>query len=429
MLDDAALEKLADLVRLIEVVELPPATVLAWWDAASAEGGRKRERELSGALNVTIVELAHATALLGFADAFASHSDTLRLCDRVTAIRQCGISFEDLRSLLRHDPAPASDVELTVSARDALAMAARDAVRSIPETTGTANPSNLAEPVAEKAAEAVVAALASRLGATRELIDDLLRTRLRRPGADSRAAITVFLDPAFFAPDKPPPLTRSVETVIVRLHKTVALCTALGLGAAELRLLRKTFSPNEKTGLTVLDFNMLPAPANTTPASVTAFEQLLAVLDVRDLAQGTAAILRRYATLDFTDMALPQNVRRLLAAGLAQGATADDEAQVRGAVDQLQISTADEYRDPFVLRRLMKLLLALKQLGAKVADAQGFIAASPTDAQARKARDMVRLKFGDSSWRELDKLVADALRRAPARRADRLPDRSRQPAR
>ena len=408
VLDATALTKLADLVRLAETLDLKPGKVLAWWSEAAADGRAKREGELARALPVTTAELTHAAALFGFTDAFASPSDTLRLCERMAPIRRRGISFEDLRYILRHDTAPPSDVELTDALRDALVTAARDAVRSIPETAAATQALELATPVGGRAAEAVVAALANRLGTGRELVDDLLRTRLRHPTTATQAAISVFLDNAFFVPGQPPPLADSIRTVIVRLHKSVALCTALRFEAADLRLLRRMFPAPEDTGLTGLEFDALPAAATSAPVPMGGFEQLLAILDIRDLAQGTAALLRQYAALNFTDIA---RARKVLAASLARSAKPDDdEEHVLHAANQLQITTPAQYRDPVALQRLMKLLLTLEQLGAKVSDAQACTADSPTDAQSQRAREILQSKFSQATWREVGKPIADKLR-------------------
>ncbi len=419
-LDAAGLQALASLPRLLETVNLPPAKVIAWFANPPAA---QRDGELARALKIGAVDLADATALFGVVGAFVNVSDTLQLCARIASIEERNLAFRDLRYLLLDDPAPASDVELTETSRVALANAARDAVRSIPDATAAAAPLDPAGDVGSKALNAVIAALADRLGAPRALVDDLLRVRLKHPTIAGQAAITVFLDNGFFGAPASPSLAAPVETVIVRLHKAVAICAALELGAPDLLLLRATFLATEQTGLTAFDFNMLPTPAAPaqTPAGavIKGFEQLLAVLDARDLAKGTAGLLRQYATLDFTDAALIHNVRTLLGAGLSQGTSISDEAQVQAAADQLQITTADEYRDPLVLLRLLRLLLELKGLGATVKLAQGFIVSSPTDDQALPARDLLQLKYSDSSWRDLVKPIADALRQ---RQRDALVD-------
>jgi hypothetical protein len=416
VLDTPGLRALATFARLVETVNLLPTTVLAWFATTPAP---QRDLELAKALKVTTVELANAAALFGLGGAFDSVAETLRLCARVTTIKARGVTFEDLRYLLRGDPAPASDVELSEAARVALADAARNAARSTPGVIGAAAPLDPTTDPGSKAADAVVAVLADRLQTTRDLVDDLVRVRIKHPTDAGKAAITAFLDSGFVDPNTAPPLVAALETVLVRLYKAVAICTGFGLATVDLRLLRATFLPTEPMGLTALDFNALPTPAEPTPAPVKGLEQLLAVLEVRDLAQGTAALLRQYVALDFTDAAYVGNISSLLGAGLSTGMPTADAVQVRAAANQLQITTADQYRDPFVLLRLMKLLLELKGLGATVALAQGFIASSPTDDQALPARDLLQLKYSDSSWRDLVKPIADALRK---RQRDALVD-------
>ena len=147
---------------------------------------------------------------------------TLEFVERLRSIERSGVEVETLRYLLQHDTAPGSNVDLDEKQLTAeLAEAAREAVRSIsdaPEKTPPVAPAGPESVAAGKAREkeafriaqenaalvlaarvarenAVITALATGLGAARELVDDLLRIRLRNPANPGNAAIEVFLSP------------------------------------------------------------------------------------------------------------------------------------------------------------------------------------------------------------------------------------------
>jgi len=124
---------------------------------------------------------------------------TLEFVERFRFVERSGVDVETLRYLLQHYVAPGSNATQDEKQRMQLADAAREAVRSLPDTAETSPPLTQAE--AEEAVRAIrlarenatIAALATGLGAERELVDDLLRTRLRHPSNPNKAAIGVFL--------------------------------------------------------------------------------------------------------------------------------------------------------------------------------------------------------------------------------------------
>lgn len=125
---------------------------------------------------------------------------TLEFVKGFRSIERSGVEVETLRYILQHYTAPGSNVDLDEKQLTAdLAEAAREAVRSIPDTPEKTPPVAPAGPesVAARAARenAVITALATGLGAARELVDDLLRIRLRNPANSGMAAIEMFLSP------------------------------------------------------------------------------------------------------------------------------------------------------------------------------------------------------------------------------------------
>lgn len=221
------------------------------------------------------------------------------------------------------------------------------------------------------------------------------------------------LDMSFIIGDVSQPrsaaIKAAIKSVLVRLHKTVFICNALKLSRADLNLLRA--SPTDKNGFMALDFNTLPVPLDTTPASVSApaklddFEQLLALAQLRGLAPGAADLLHQYAALNFADAGSVDAAHKLLATGLGP-----EQFELAAAADQPHITAVEQYRDPMALTRLIELLIALKQLGATVAQATGLTAPSPDDAAAIGARELLRSKYGESQWHDLIKPIADKLR-------------------
>ena len=268
-------------------------------------------------------------------------------------------------------------------------------------------------------------------------MDELLRTRLRHPSNTStnNAAIAAFLDASFVtsavshSPTAAvPPSTavdpavkaavdaadKAVDNILVRLHKSLLICEALKLSRADLRLLRT--SATDKNGFKALDFNTLLVPLDTVspsvivPAKIDDFEQLLRLAQLRGIAPGAGDLLHQYAALNFFPPSPPaawnaEAVYQLLMTGLTL--TKDE---VEAAANQLRITTADQYRDPILLTRLIELLIALKQLGATVDQATGLTAPSPDDAAAIGARELLRSKYGESQWHDLIKPIADTLR-------------------
>jgi hypothetical protein len=548
-LNTDTLLQLANLMRLHELLDLPVSTILAWWN--DPVDNTSRISQLARALDTTKAELDHTVALFGIIDPFADPGDALRFCERAMQFRLSGISFEDARYLLTHHDTLGSNVTLTDKLLTQLMDAARDAVQSsidVPETLSL-SAATISERVEieigirHACEDAIITSLATGLGAERELVDDLLRTRLRHPSNPSNAAIDVFLgsdgdfmhlwsligklvtqsdpvsghlwkrfsaknqqalikststapqqqstlvsalnrvlegasiyaargfagvalsaetvsliqqnptgtdlmrlnrllledaypseivkhrgrDTSFNIGDVSEPDSGAVRSVLMRLYKTVFICDALKLNRANLTLLR--MSPADKNGFTTFDFNMLPVPLDTVPASVSppanvdAFAQLLALAQLRDSAPGAADLLHQYAALNFDDAGSVDVAHTLLAAGFAF-----DDSEVKAAAAQLGITSAEEHRNPINLSRLIKLLAALKQLGATVDETRnqtddpghpipvpsnvpnGLTAPSPTDRDASNARTLLRSKYGESNWHKLIKPIADNLR-------------------
>jgi hypothetical protein len=232
------------------------------------------------------------------------------------------------------------------------------------------------------------------------------------------------LDLLFIIGDIIQPRSAAIKSVLVRLYKTLFICDALKLNRANLNLLRT--STSDKNGFVVLDFNTLPVFFDTVSASVSGhanvegFAQLLALAQLRVSA---ANLLHQYAALDFTVVGSMDAAHILLAAGVAL-----NKSEVEAAAAQLGITSVEQHRDPTNLARLIKLLTALKQLGATVDETRnqtddaghpkpvppdvpnGLIAPSPTEKDASNARTLLRNKNDESNWHKLIKPIADTLR-------------------
>jgi hypothetical protein len=214
---------------------------------------------------------------------------------------------------------------------------------------------------------------------------------------------------AFFTGDPQP-----VKSLLVRLYKSVLLCTSLKLRRADLSLLRK--SQTDAYGFTALDLNTLPIAAADPSPNTLGFEQLLALSQLRRLTSNAGDLLRQYAAVNFAAGTAVADAQEVLAAGFVV-----DAGEVQEAAASLQITTAEQYRDPVVFSRLVELLVSLKQLGATVdqvrpnalaapTDPNGLTAPSPSDADAGIARQLLRAKYGDSQWHDLIKPISDKLR-------------------
>jgi hypothetical protein len=420
-LDGTVLARLADLVQLRDLLGVPLKEILSWWSASAVQDDSKRGH--ARALRLSDSELEHALALLGVTKPLDSPGDTLAFCERVIALQASAISFEDLRYVLQHAQIPGSDLALGLDVRTQLATAVRQAVTSVVKPPPPAEPpapdpnaaaagddaggarSELARAGREDAAIGVLATL---LGAGRELVDYLLRdtssTRAPLRDAAGGPAIGEFTADAFLnvkPADPPGPPGPSADAVLLRLHKAAFLCRMLSLAPADLRLLAEPPIAGE---LTALNLNSLPiTPDDTAPTH--GFEELLAFVHLRTTASGTLA-------LDFTD---EQHARATLAAVLSL----TDPGQIRAAATRLGITTAEQYRSPILRARLIKLLSELQRLGATVQQAADLIAGSPDDAAAVMAKELLHAKYGDASWHDLIKPIADALRE---RRRDALVD-------
>ena len=192
----------------------------------------------------------------------------LEIVERFRFVKQSGVDVETLCYLLKHEIAPESNVHLDEKQLKKLADAARDAVRSIPDVPVKTQPITQTEKdEAEKAIrlfrlnreEAAIASLATGLGGAREIVDELLRKRLRDPLVPTEWGIYALLAPAFLTSTVshsptaavPPDATldpafkakvdaadKAVEDILVRLHKILLICNALKLSPADLRLVR-----------------------------------------------------------------------------------------------------------------------------------------------------------------------------------------------
>ena len=410
-LDAATLQRLANLTELRDLLELPLDVIIAWWDGSATAAEQKRGVALG--LNVTSVEIEHALALLDIATPFVTPGEMMGCCERVAGLRRAGIAFEDLRYLLQHDETPGADITLDPQQLAQLARVAREAANSIlvapepaalPATAGAAALARAEEIRLGRAAErraaqeaATITALAARLGVARDLVDALLRTRLHDPVDPATPAIGALLDAAFLATDLDPPAGDAVSVVLLRLYKAAFLCAALKLTATDLSLLRT--SSADARGLTALSFDGLPVAPAAAPANVAAFEQLVALVQLRARAPD---LLRHYAA---RDPITPGAATELLGIGLQL-----EEVHVAEAAAHLGINDS-ECREPIAIGRLVELLTELKQLGATPAQANALTSASPDDAAATIARELLRSKYGQSSWNELIRPLADTLRK------------------
>lgn len=395
-LDPATLRRLGHLIRLHELLALPVGTIAGWWRGQLSAAAQRRG--LTRGLGLSDAELGHALALLDVTFPLAEPGEMLVFCERAERLAGAGLSFEDLRYVLQHADPPGADAVLDPAQLSRLADSVRSAASSIVD----------GPPVAElrpRREDAVVTVLATGLGVGRELVAELLGTRLhdRADPANPKPAFDALLDPAFLAETAGQPPGQAATSVLVRLHKAALVGSALGLGPVELGWLRIPAPNAGPSGLTSLDFDALPiAPEAPASSAVLGYEQLAAVMRIRRLAGRGGDLLTRYATADFGDVAGP---REVLAIGLGL-----EPQVVADAAEQLGITTAAQHRDPLALARLIDLLTELKRLGATCDQARSLTAPSPDDAASMTARELLRAKFGDSSWRDVIKPVADSLR-------------------
>ena len=394
-LDDALLQRLADVIRLHELLDLPLSTIVAWWDGQVSAAPQRSG--LTRGLHLSAAELGHALALLGVAFPFPGPGEMLAFCERVERLTRAKLPFEDLRYVLQHAEPPGADAVL--DAPQLLRLA--DTVRSAATLVADLPPAAELRATRE---DAVVTALATRLRVGRELVAELLGTRLRdrSNAANPKPAFDALLDPAFLSAAGQAP-GQAVTAVLVRLHKAALVCTALSLGPVELCWLRRPTANAGTAGLTALDFDTLPvAAAAPAPPLVLAYEQLAAIARIRRLAGRGGELLTRYAASDFGDVTAP---REILAIGF--GLEPDVVAK---AAQQLGITTSAQHRDPLALARLVDLLTELKGLGATFEQAASLAAPSPDGSASAIARALLRAKFGESSWHDVIKPIADSLR-------------------
>jgi hypothetical protein len=395
-LGDATLKRLAHLIRLHELLDASLGTVIAWWSTPDSAGAQRRG--LTRGLRLSGAELGHALALLDVALPFPDPGDMLTFCERAERLARAGLPFEVLRYVLQHTEPPGADAVLDPAQLSRLADTVRNAASSIADDSPAAE-------VRARRKDAVVTTLASGLGVGRELIVELLGTRLhdRSDPVNPKPAVDALLDRSFLAQAAGQPPGQAVTSVLLRLHKATLMCSGLKLGAVELGWLRRPAPSADRGGLTALEFDSLPVAQGTpNPSIVPAYEQLAAVVGIRRLAARGGDLLTHYAAADLSDVAGPRGV---LAVGF--GLEPDIIAQ---AAQQLGITTAARHRDPLALARLVDMLIELKRLGATFDQAESLAAPSPDDSASMTARELLREKFGDSSWRDVVQPIADSLR-------------------
>src|SRR6185436_7025350 len=218
LLNDDTLVALADLKQLRELFDLPVASILAWYGQDASD--EQKKLLIARALGLTTDQLEHAIALFRINNPVTSPSVTLVFCQRVKNFLRGNVTFEDLLYLIRHESTPGSNTDLDANQLATLVEAVGNAIASIqdlPEKTPASAPAmesaearavreqetiriakeNDADLIATRLARenAVTATLATAVGASRELVEDLLRVRLRHPENPSRPAIDVFLSP------------------------------------------------------------------------------------------------------------------------------------------------------------------------------------------------------------------------------------------
>ncbi len=431
-LDGDALLRLAQIVRLHELLKQPITKIIMWWDSSVTDSDRKRL--LARSVRLSIGELDHAIQLIGGVDPLASPGDMLTLSEGIIELRRSGISFEDLRYLLQHvqpDETAGANITSNLPLREAqmkrLANAARNAANSIPDGSDSAPVS----PIHLAREDAVIAALATGLGKPSELVDHLLRTRLRHPSDANNPAIDAFLESSFLGGDGNQLPSDKLVSVLLRLYKAAYICDTLKLNNTDLQWV--STSTTSPYGFIALDFDALPVAPDATPANIADFKKLLALIQMRRLASGAGDMLHKYAEINmadlFTNAATVGKAQQVLADGLEL-----DKEEVVQAANRLKITpdqyrdpsqlgerplyprgpqlkiTPDRYRDPSAVKRLVELLAAMKQLGTTVAQALKLTASTPEEVDATAACDLLHNKYGDSNWHDLIKPIADKLR-------------------
>lgn len=411
-LNEITLQRFAQLQILSQLLELPAAQVITWYDATLNPGDS--HAALARALMLPTDEIEHAVQLFGIVDPLATPAVTAEFCRRVRRDQRGGVSFEDLRFLLQHHQTPGSAIGLDEHQLSAAVSAIRTAARSIPDSDDPA----ATDATTTARENAVIAAATLVVAGDRDLVDELLRHRLRDPANPAQPALTACLATVFVSGTGAPALAAdgAVHDLVARLDKMLRICAILELGLADLLLVRT--SQQDRHGFEALDVNSLPVQAGAAPAAVADFERLVALAGLRHLtprARQAADLLHAYAGVDLADdMTTPAAAELVIATGL--GMSAPD---VAAAADLLGLNSTAAYRDPSQLGRLIELVVALKQQGATVVQAQSFVVATPDDSVAMGARALLRAKNDPSRWHDVVKPISDALR---ARQRDALVD-------
>lgn len=374
---------------------------------------------LSQSLKLFITDYLGVLRLTGL-DPFLSVEATIKFCEAVDFIRNSGFTIEELVYLLRHEvttglPIEITDVRATQIVADmrAALQAKRRETDIAYEAMSTDDPElkQLKQQLRLQVADVAVARVADLFGFDQAVASELLRNRLRHPNpADSgKRAIEVFVEKAFVESDlrKQPTNTDFPHAfaLVRRLHKVAVLCSRHKIKLSELAWFAEAQSA--PSAMSVLDFNALPVipPAAGANNLFESWRQLIVLLQIRDRAQGSPSMLTNYLA------ALAQQQQNLDAARsvLVKGLSLPEKI-VTDAAQQLGISVLNDYCNPTKLSQWFELLIALKTLGATVAQVTALAKSTLSLKEATIARNLLRAKYGTESWHELLTPVSDALR-------------------
>ena len=220
--------------------------------------------------------------------------------------------------------------------------------------------------------DAAIAALAAALDGARDLVDELLRHRLRHPSDATKFGIDALLAPEFtttavshpptaeIAPADPVDAAlwakvgeadAAVDDLIVRLYKSLLVCNALKLTSADLRLLRA--SATAATGF--IGAGLQHAAGGGQRAAREHQRASSSCWHWR----GCAALRRTAPTSCIDTFSRPAlllvwnaaTARAVLATGFAL-----TEVEVKAAADQIGLTTDDRFRDPIAVDQIGRAL-------------------------------------------------------------------------
>ena len=181
--------------QLRESLDVPLASTLAWYSQDISDEHKKIL--LARALGLTTDELEHAIELFSISNPVANPTTTLAFCQRVKNFLRGNLKFEDLLYLIRHESTLGSNTDLDANQLSTFADAVRNVIVSIqdpPQKALASAPAALESAESRAAREqesiriakendanliatrlarenAVIATLATAVGATRELVD------------------------------------------------------------------------------------------------------------------------------------------------------------------------------------------------------------------------------------------------------------------